>query len=104
MFIVHALNRQHMVWAAVSGAKFVLAALSVHSRDICDLLLVDSLRSLLTTGLCVSQTAKSSQLYAIRLQNAGDVHDPLQSTRWWRYANLTLIISWGVMERDLQGS
>lgn len=23
MFIVHALNRQHMAWAAVSGAKFV---------------------------------------------------------------------------------
>lgn len=23
MFIVHMLNRQHMAWAAVSGAKFV---------------------------------------------------------------------------------
>lgn len=53
--------------------------LSAHSGDICDLLLVDSSHFLLTTGLCVSQAAKSSQLYAIRLQNAGDAHPALQS-------------------------
>lgn len=66
--------------------------LSAHSGDICDLLLVDSLRFLLTTGLCVSQAAKSSQLYAIRLQNAGDVRAPLQSIKWRRCADLESMI------------
>lgn len=72
MFFVHVLNRLHMAWAAVSGAKFV--PLCSFRGYLCDLLLVDSLCSSLTTGLCVSHTAKFSQLYAIRLQNAGDVH------------------------------
>lgn len=67
--------------------------LSAHSGDICDLLLVDSLRFLLTTGLCVSQTAKSSQLCAIRLQNAGDVHSPLQSIKWWGCGDSKSVIS-----------
>lgn len=67
--------------------------LSAHSGDICDLLLVDSLRFLLTTGLCVSQTAKSSQLHAIRPQNAGDVHAPLQRIKWWQCADLESLIS-----------
>lgn len=94
VLIVSALNRQRAAWAAV-GLNLCLSA---HSADVCYLLLVDSPRSLLTTDcLCAADTSKSSQLRAIRLQNADwRTRTPRRSIRWWQCWGLKSATSFAI--------